>query len=176
MCEFKSNSVYTYIFLIPFYSRTSYAWLNATAVVYIKISSLLLSWSFKWAVDTKMITNSILPQMLLNFIQEYLAILFVSGFTFREIHFCDKYRLFYLKYFLGTSSTLTQNQICASHQVSDNFFLLFWSRTDKTPIQTSCKVTALKKTPSSLFNSNLLCICCRIGWHLLLKQKITRRA
>lgn len=119
-----------------------------------------------------------LPQMLLNFKEEYLAILFVSGCTCREIiHFCDKYRLFYLRYFLGTSSTLTQNQICASHQPSDNFFLLFWSRTDKTSIQTSCKVAALKKKKkSSLFNSNLHCICCRIGWHLLLKQKITRRA
>lgn len=71
VCGFKyvCVDIYIKVFLPPYSERTAYALLNATAVVYIKISFLLLIWSFKGAVDAKIITNSILLQMLLNFKQ-----------------------------------------------------------------------------------------------------------
>lgn len=69
VCVYLNICIYIFLVLFPTFcsERTAYALMNATAVVCIKISYLLLISSFKRAVDAKISSNSILHQMLLNF-------------------------------------------------------------------------------------------------------------
>lgn len=146
VCLLKHVCTYILVLFPTFCpERTANVLMNATAIVWLYWDFIpIFYFGFYQAVDAKIITNSILHQTLLIFYCWYLAILLASGPTFRQmIHFYGKYRLFYFRHFPGTSSALTlKNKPVLLITCSDNFFILFRSRTDNTPIHTGCKVTA----------------------------------